>query len=334
MTMSATGHASPVQPAPAPVVRILGWVNLALMGAFLLNAVLTFVFGWPGDDYLIHGQNEGALKWVQLALYAVALAGAVAYALGSVRRPLRREAALVNEMNMVFIRAMFWAVFLVGLADIAISFVRVEGFLEQMIGNHWAVELGRSNFRGIYVHTPLVIAGCVIAAFARTPGFYWLTLLVVAAELLIVFSRFIFSYEQAFMADLVRFWYAAMFLFASGYTLLEDGHVRVDVFYAGMARRTQGRVNAVGAILLGITLCWVVLLIGMSSRTSIIVSPITVFEVTQAGFGMYVKYMMAAFLGVFAVSMNIQFVSQLFDSVADARDEPGGHEDHHASHIA
>lgn len=38
------------------------------------------------------------------------------------------------------------------------------------------------------------------------------------------------------MADLVRFWYAALFLFASAYTLLEEGHVRVDVFYAGFRR--------------------------------------------------------------------------------------------------
>jgi TRAP-type mannitol/chloroaromatic compound transport system permease small subunit len=53
------------------------------------------------------------------------------------------------------------------------------------------------------------------------------------------------------MGDLVRFWYAALFLFASAYTLLEEGHVRVDVFYAGSAP-TQGRVNAFGAIVLGI----------------------------------------------------------------------------------
>ena len=33
------------------------------------------------------------------------------------------------------------------------------------------------------------------------------------------------------MGDLVRYWYAGLFLFASAYTLFEDGHVRVDVFY-------------------------------------------------------------------------------------------------------
>ena len=64
----------------------------------------------------------------------------------------------------------------------------------------------------------------------------------------IVISRFIFSYEQSFMGDLVRYWYAALFLFASAYTLYEDGHVRVDVFYASMKNKTKSFINAFGSI--------------------------------------------------------------------------------------
>ena len=50
--------------------------------------------------------------------------------------------------------------------------------------------------------------------------------MVVLAEFAIVVSRFVFSYEQAYMGDLVRFWYAALFLFASAYALSHEGHVR------------------------------------------------------------------------------------------------------------
>ena len=85
--------------------------------------------------------------------------------------------------------------------------------------------------------------------------------------------------------------------------------------------------------MLGMTLCWTILLLGMWTPASIIVGPILVFEVTQAGFGMYVKYFMAGFLAVFAVSMMIQFVSSLFDAVADIRGD-AGHEDHDAALIA
>ena len=125
-------------------------------------------------------------------------------------------------------------------------------------------------------------------------------------------------------ADLVRFWYGALFLFASAYTLLDDGHVRVDLLYAGFRHKTKGKVNRWGAVLLGIPLCWTILLMGMWSKSAIIVSPILVFEVTQAGFGLYIKYFMAGFLGIFAVSMMIQFVSQFFGATADTRGEAGG----------
>lgn len=168
-----------------------------------------------------------------------------------------------------------------------------------------------------------MVVGAVIALFTRSLGFIWLALLIVVAELAIVITRFVFSYEQAFMGDLVRFWYAALFLFASAYTLLEDGHVRVDVFYAGFRDRTKGFINAWGAIILGLSVCWVILIVGMGSRSSIINSPMLNYEVSQSGFGMYTKYLMAGFLAVFAITMLIQFVSQLLESVADWRNEPG-----------
>jgi TRAP-type mannitol/chloroaromatic compound transport system permease small subunit len=318
-----------VQAAPAPVVRIFGWLVLAMMAAFLINAYLTFWIGLPGAGSLFGWRSNGdpnAWMWLQVTIY-VALP--VATSLRVLRTPdcsLREDAKLISDFNAFIIRAAFWVVLLVGLADAVVSFLRVEGLLPGLFGKELALDLGKSVFRGHWVHLPIAAVGILIGCFTRSLGFIWLALLVVGAELLIVFSRFIFSYEQAFMGDLVRFWYASLFLFASAYTLLEDGHVRVDVLYAGFRQRTKGRVNAVGSILLGITLCWTILLIGMWGKANIIVSPILVYETTQTGFGMYVKYFMAGFLAVFAVSMMIQFVSSLFDSVADTRNEPGREE--------
>ena len=46
-------------------------------------------------------------------------------------------------------------------------------------------------------------------------------------------------------------------------------------------------------------------------------SPILNFEITQTGsIGMFVKYQLAAFLGVFAISMLIQFISYYFSSLS------------------
>ena len=335
--MAGVNETDPVaKSAPAPTTRIFGWFVLAAMAAFMVNTYLTFWIGLPGAGSLLGWQSNGepnAWKWLQVAIYLALPAAACLRVLRTPERSLRADAKAISDANAFIIRAAFWVVLLVGLADMVVSFLRVEGLLPGLFGDELALDLGRSQFRGRWVHLPIAAIGIVIACFNRSLGFIWLSLLVVGAELLIVFSRFIFSYEQAFMGDLVRFWYAALFLFASAYTLLEDGHVRVDVLYAGFRRRTQGRVNAIGSILLGMALCWTILLIGMWGKANVINSPLLVYETTQTGFGMYVKYFMAGFLGLFAMTMMIQFVSSLFDAVADTRNEPG-REDHHSVLVA
>ena len=311
----------------ALAVRLFGWIMLAATAAFVLNNYLTYWLDLPGVAPLFGGTANGsadpAMSVVQLGIYTLLVALAGGYALRQRGRPLRTDSRRIAAINGFVIRAAFFAVLSVGLTDAVISFLRVEGLLDSLVGSPLATELGRSRFRGPYVHMPLIGLSIILAAFTRTLGFIWLALLVVAAELLIVLGRFIFSYEQAFMADLVRFWYAALFLFASAYTLWEEGHVRVDVFYAAFSARTKGYVNSVGAVLLGMSLCWTILVIGMGSKQAIINAPMLAYETTQAGFGLYVKYLMAGFLGVFAVSMLIQFVAYLFDAVADIRGEPG-----------
>ena len=310
--------AEPAGP-PAPLARAFCWSMLAVLGAFLIDNYLTLWRGWPGARAAL-GPDAPPEAWTQAGLYALGLAAACLHAFRSRATGLRADARRIAALNAWLIRGAFWAVLLVGLADAAVSFLRVEGLLEGAVGPELAAALGKSTLRGAWLHWPLVAVGFLLATVTRTLGFHWLALLVVAAELVIVIARFVFSYEQAFMADLVRFWYGALFLFASAHTLLEDGHVRVDVFYSAFGRRAKGRVNAIGAVLLGMTLCWVILAIGMGGKSNVINGPLLVFEVTQAGFGLYVKYFMAGFLGVFAISMLIQFAAAFLDAMADMRE--------------
>ncbi|MEM7270331.1 MAG: TRAP transporter small permease subunit [Pseudomonadota bacterium] len=314
----------------APATRIFGWAMMAALAAFMINNVLTVSFGFPGPFALSAG---GVLALVQLGIYIVGIALAVAYVLRAPDVSLRWDARIITNFNVYLVRACFWAVLLVGIADSTIAFLRTEGLLAVFFADDMVKKLGLSRFVGAYVHIPLIIVGFLIAIRSRTLGFTWLALLIVVAELLIVISRFVFSYEQALMGDLVRYWYAALFLFASAYTLLDEGHVRVDVFYAGFKGSVKGRVNAFGSILLGMTTAWIIIWIGFDGKTAIINSPVANFEVTQTGgVGMFVKYQMAMFLGIFAITMLIQFTAYLLEAVADMREEPGKREVIIASH--
>ncbi|MGI9483727.1 MAG: TRAP transporter small permease subunit [Hyphomicrobiales bacterium] len=318
---------APGEATPAVLgLRILSWAIVVGTFVFLINNYLIYWQGWPGTPPIFKGDDASTKAWVQLLLYVACIVGPAMYVFRTRERSMRQDSAVMNDIVTYIIRASFWSVLLVGLADMVISFLRVEGLLASVVGEDLTTKLGRSQFRGTYVHMPLMGLSLIIAAFTKTLGFTWLALLVVVAELQIVVARFIFSYEQAFMGDLVRFWYAALFLFASAYTLYEEGHVRVDVLYTRFSNKTKGLMNALGSLLLGISLCVVILGVGMGSKSSIINAPLLNFEVSQSGFGMYVKYMMAGFLAIFAISMMVQFAGYLLEGAADYRGDKGARE--------
>ncbi len=314
-------------------VRLLAGMMVVSVALFLVDNYLIHWRGWPGlRGFLQHlgaapatarplSADAVTLGWAQLAGFLLVLAAVMVWLKKRALRPLREDADLYSGIVAYLIRAAFWAVFLIGLTDMLISFLRVENLLPGMIGKEMTTQLGRPVFRGTYVHYPLIGLSLLIAAFTRSVGFIWLTFLVVLAELQIVIFRFVFSYEQAYMGDLVRFWYAALFLFASAYTLLHEGHVRVDVLYAGFSRKGKAAANACGSVLLGLPFCWTILIQGMSNKGASINSPLRGFEISQSGFGMYVKYLMAGFLLIFAVSMALQFVSLFLYSIAELKDE-------------
>ena len=273
-------------------------------------------YGWFGFEVNEIDADRLGSAWAQFWVYFAILAGVIAYTAKTRQRTLQADSIRFAALSAYLIRFAFWSVLLVGFVDMLISFLRVENLLPYIAGEELTNQLGRPIFRGTWVHYPLVIASLFIAARLRNISFTWLALMCVLAEFLIVITRFVFSYEQAYMGDVVRFWYAALFLFASAYTLVEEGHVRVDVLYAGFRRRKKALFDTIGSLLLGMPICWVILMQGMGGRGNSINSPLLSFEVSQSGYGMYVKYLMAGFLIIFSVTMLIQFVSFLLYNVS------------------
>ncbi len=340
-TVAASGRMQPALRIFALSVSYLGFVYLA-------NAYMVFWLEWPGVVALLGDAGllgfappkealggDVALAFFQIALYVAIVIAIAVYVLRTRQRTLYADSQKLSAIGAFIARAAFWTVLLVGLADAVVSFLRVEGLLADLLGKSLAQDLGKSAFRAQVLHLPLMAVAIAISLFTRSVGFTWLALLVVVAELQIVILRFLFSYEQAFMADLVRYWYAALFLFASAYTLLHEGHVRVDVLYSGFGPRRRAWVNAIGAAILGAPVCWIVLTMGLANKFSIVSGPLLSFEVTQAGFGLYVKYMLAGYLLVFAITMLLEFMASFLSNAgvlleeADAPKSIGESDVHH-----
>ena len=295
--------------------RFLGWFFVTTLVAFMINNILNLAFDIP---FAINFFTElDYLSFVSIFIYIIAFGLSLFISLKNLNKSYVWDADLLHRFNLYFIRSCFWSVFLIGSIDVIIAFMRVEEVSNMIFNDDLVRAIKKPSFVCTFIHIPLVFISFIIGYFSKTLGFTWLALMIVCAELIIVITRFVFSYEQSFMGDLVRYWYAALFLFASAYTLFEDGHVRVDVFYTNLKDKTKSFVNAAGSIFLGISTCIAILFVGFNGKQSIINSPILNFEITQTGsVGMFVKYQLAAFLGVFAISMLVQFVSYYFSSLS------------------
>ena len=302
-------------------LRVFGWSIILLTFAFLINNILNHWHGFPGVDKFFASyniffenrneftQSESFKSWIQFLIYIIAILISFIYVRLYNQIKLERDSEYLSNFSAYIIRSCFWSVFLVGIADMILSFLRVEDFLIPLFGESLGMNLGKAIFRGTYVHFPLIISAFIIGYFTRTLGFFWLAFLVVIAEFQIVVARFIFSYEQTFMGDLVRFWYGSLFLFASSYALIKEGHVRVDILYTNFSEKGKAWSNLVGSLLLGIPICATILLRGMWCEHCILNAPIKSFEQSMSGYGMQVKYLMAGFLAVYALTMLIQFTS-------------------------
>jgi len=301
-------------------LRIFSWSIIFLTFAFLINNILNNWYDFPGVDKFFASyniffeirneltQSENFKSWIQFSIYLIAILISFIY-VKLYKVKLEKDSEYLSNFSAYIIRSCFWAVLIIGIVDMILSFLRVEDFLIPLFGESLGMNLGKSIFRGTYVHFPLLILAFIIGYFTRTLGFFWLAFLVVIAEFQIVVARFIFSYEQTFMGDIVRFWYGALFLFASSYALIKEGHVRVDILYTNFSKNGKAWSNLLGSMLLGIPICATILLRGMWCEHCILNAPIRSFEQSMSGYGMQVKYLMAGFLAVYALTMLIQFTS-------------------------
>ena len=87
----------------------------------------------------------------------------------------------------------------------------------------------------------------------------WATALVVMVVFVDVVMRYAFKMSFVFTQELEWHLFAFIFLIGAGYTLLKDGHVRVDIFYQRGSPKTQAWINFLGVIIFLIPGCYMVI---------------------------------------------------------------------------
>ena len=103
------------------------------------------------------------------------------------------------------------------------------------------------------IRTFIAIAGKAVA---------WLTLVMVVLTVGIVILRYGLNLGWIWLQESVTYLHAMVFMLAAAWTLQDDGHVRVDIFYRDRPARHKPLVNLLGMPLFLIPFCVFMLLIG------------------------------------------------------------------------
>jgi len=83
----------------------------------------------------------------------------------------------------------------------------------------------------------------------------WLTLAMVLGTFVVVVFRYAFDTGLLWLQESVTWMHAMVFMLGASYTLQQEGHVRVDIFYRRMAEGRKAIVNLLGVIFFVVPLC-------------------------------------------------------------------------------
>lgn len=140
--------------------------------------------------------------------------------------------------------------------------------------------------------------------------------------ILVIFSnvimRYVFNTSFVFMAELEWHVFAFIFLMGAGFTLLHDGHVRVDIFYSMMNRKKQALINLIGVMLFLIPSCYLVL----STAIPWVIVAYKIGEVSINPGGIPARFLLKATLPAGYFLMLIQGISLFVKSIFILMDNP------------
>lgn len=148
------------------------------------------------------------------------------------------------------------------------------------------------------------------AAIGRTAA--WLSLAIVAIQFIVVLLRYLFGTGSIWLSETIIYAHAALFMLAAAWTLREEGHVRVDIFYSRALPRNKALVDLIGALTL---LMPFALALGLLSLPYVARSWSTL-ERSRETSGLPLVFLLKTLIPVFALLLFLQGLSQVLRAAA------------------
>lgn len=139
----------------------------------------------------------------------------------------------------------------------------------------------------------------------------WFALLLVLIQFVVVLMRYVFGVGSIFAQESIIYLHGFLFMLGAAFTLLIDGHVRVDIFYREASPRKKAMVNLFGALVLLLPVCIVILW----TSFPYVAASWSVFEGSSETSGIPARYLQKTAILGFALLMSLQGISMAIRSI-------------------
>ena len=151
------------------------------------------------------------------------------------------------------------------------------------------------------------------AAIGRAAA--WCVVFVVVVQFAVVLLRYALGIGSIWLTESIIYAHAALFTLAAAWTLAENGHVRVDVFYADAPPRRKALIDLLGALLLllpfAVALAWLSL--------PYVARSWAILERSRETSGIPAVFLLKTLIPLFALLLALQGISQAIRAVAVLR---------------
>ncbi len=135
----------------------------------------------------------------------------------------------------------------------------------------------------------------------------WLSLLLVLVTFIVVVLRYVFDDGSIALQESTTYLHASIFLVGMAYTMQQNAHVRVDIFYTRFSTRTKAWVDLFGAVFL---LLPFMLFISWISW-SYIIDSWSVFEGSREAGGLPGVFLLKSLILVMTFLLSLQTFAQM-----------------------
>jgi TRAP-type mannitol/chloroaromatic compound transport system permease small subunit len=145
----------------------------------------------------------------------------------------------------------------------------------------------------------------------------WAAVFIVVVQFTVVVLRYAFGIGSIWLSESILYGHAALFMLAAAWTLREEGHVRVDIFYAQAAPRRQALIDLVGALALLLPFMLVLAALALPY----VAQSWAVLERSRETSGLPAVFLLKTLIPLFAVLFALQGIAQAIRAACILRGE-------------